>query len=85
MILASLPSLGEWIEILNHHHRCQKRSGLSLRWESGLKSDAGCAVHKETGSLPSLGEWIEIWKQLEKFIIWMSLPSLGEWIEITHH
>ncbi len=37
LLLQSLPSLGEWIEIQMMELVMELRNGLSLRWESGLK------------------------------------------------
>ena len=37
LLLQSLPSLGEWIEILPVWAAHTLPEGLSLRWESGLK------------------------------------------------
>ena len=37
LLLQSLPSLGEWIEMFNKSISHKESSRLSLRWESGLK------------------------------------------------
>ena len=66
--LGSLPTRGEWVEILPEHEKQDRRRGLSPHGESGLKLLKFCCMLHVSTSLPTRGEWVEIYNV--RYMVW---------------